>query len=86
MIQVMMHLEKEKRPSVEDLMQHPKLSQYIKEYSMRDMIMNTKKKEEDIIKKEKLVKEKEADIEKRLKEIEEKEKQLKELEERLLAR
>jgi len=69
-----MHLDKESRPSVEDLMQHPRLSKYIKEQSMRELLSNTKRKEEELLKKEKAVKEKEAEIERKLKDIEEKEK------------
>lgn len=59
-----MHLEKDLRPNVEDLMQHPKISHHIKEQNMRDIIASTKRKEEDLIKKEKLIKEKELAIEK----------------------
>lgn len=73
-IQAMMHLDKESRPSVEDLMQHPRLSKYIKEQSMRELLSNTKRKEEELLKKEKAVKDKEAEIERKLKDIEEKEK------------
>lgn len=62
-IQLMMHLEKEVRPSVEDLMQHPKISHHIKEQNMRDLVTSTKRKEEELVKKEKLIKEKEAEIE-----------------------
>jgi hypothetical protein len=60
----MMHLEKEKRPSVEDLMSHPKISHWVKENHMKDILSSTKKKEEELIKKEKQVKEKELEIEK----------------------
>ena len=64
MIQMMMHLECTQRPSVDDLMQHPKISQHIKEQSMREVVHNIKKKEEDLLKKEKVIKEKESDLEK----------------------
>lgn len=53
---------------------------------MREFVSNTKRKEDDLIKKEKLIKEREADIERKLKEIEEKEKMLNDLEEQLLMR
>ena len=45
-------------------MSHPKISQHIKEQSMREVVHNIKKKEEDLLKKEKVIKEKETDIEK----------------------
>lgn len=86
MIQAMMHLEKEKRPSVEDLMSHPKISKIIKEHDVQNYIVNQKRKEEDLLKKEKAVKEREVEIEKKLKEVEEKEKQLADLEAKLIAR
>ena len=52
----MMHLDKERRPSVEDLMQHPRISQYIRETNMKDIMYNIKKKEEDLTKKEATIK------------------------------
>ena len=86
MIQTMMHLEKEMRPSVEDLMSHPKISKIIKEQDVQNYMVNQKRREEDLIKKEKAVKEKEAEIERKLKEIEEKEKQLADQEAKLKSR
>lgn len=85
-IQSMMNLDKHKRPSVEDLMQHPQVSFRIKDQNIKDVYSGVKRKEEDILKKDKMVKEREADLDRQLKEIEEKENQLKEWEERLLAR
>lgn len=38
MIKWMMSQEKEQRPSVEDIMPHPKISHFLKEQSMKDMI------------------------------------------------
>jgi hypothetical protein len=49
----MMSLDQTKRPNVEELMSHPKISHNIKEQSMKDYIMSMKKKEEELIKKEK---------------------------------
>lgn len=63
-IQWMMNLDKNKRPSVEDLMQHPKISKYIKESGIKEVMSGIKKKEDELIKKEKVIKDKETDIEK----------------------
>lgn len=75
-VQWMMSLEKEKRPSVEDLMVHPQICYRLRDRRLREMQSNIKRKEEDLLKKERVVKEKESDIEKQMKEIEEKERQL----------
>ena len=63
-IQWMMNLDKNKRPSVEDLMHHPKISKYIKESGIKEVMSGIKKKEDELIKKEKVIKDKETDIEK----------------------
>lgn len=82
----MMSLDMETRPTVEDLMPHPKISHFLKEQSMKDMIHSYQRKEEELSKKDKMIKKKEQDLEKQLKELEEKDKMLKDWEERLLAR
>ena len=86
MIQAMMSLDKDQRPSVEDIMPHPKVSQHLKEQSMRDMIHSSQRKEEELKKKDKMIKQKELDLDVKLKEIDAKEKLLKEWEEKLVAR
>jgi hypothetical protein len=63
-IQTMMHLDKERRPSVEDLLVHPKISQFLKEAHLKESFTAIKRKEEDLLKKEKQIKEKEQDLEK----------------------
>lgn len=82
----MMSLEMEQRPTVDELYQHPKISQYVKEQTMQDMIHQYKRKEEDLAKRDKMIKRKELELENKLKEIDEKEKQLKDWEEKLLSR
>eukprot|EP00347_Sterkiella_histriomuscorum_P005663 403355737 len=85
-IKLMMSLEKEQRPNVDELMPHPKISCFLKEQSMKDMISASKHKEEELLKKDKMIKKKEQDLAQQLKELEEKDKMLKEWEEKLLQR
>ena len=52
MIQCMMDLDHIKRPNVEDLMQHPKISKVIKELHFKDVCSGIKRKEADLIKRD----------------------------------
>jgi hypothetical protein len=85
-IKWMMSLEMETRPTVEEIMPHPKISHFLKEQSMKEMIHSYQRREEELQKKDKMIKKKEQDLDKQLKELEEKDKMLKDWEERLLAR
>lgn len=49
----MMNLDKDRRPAVEDLMAHPKISQFVKEAHLKESYTAIKRKEEDLTKKEK---------------------------------
>jgi hypothetical protein len=48
----MMDLDHIKRPNVEDLMQHPKISKVIKELHFKDVCSGIKRKEADLIKRD----------------------------------
>lgn len=60
----MMHLEKDKRASVEDLMLHPQICLRLRDRKLKEMQTNIKRKEDALIKKEKQVQEKETLIQK----------------------
>ena len=69
----MMSLDKDKRPSVEDLMVHPQICYRLRDRKLKEMTTNIKRKEDDLLKREKVLKDKESDYEKQLKDIETKE-------------
>ena len=60
----MLSLEKEKRPSVEELMVHPQICYHLREKKIKEMDTNIKRKAQDIDKKDKTLKEREIQIEK----------------------
>jgi hypothetical protein len=66
----MMNLDKDKRASTEELMVHPSICYWLRDRRLKEMHVNTKRKEEEIGKKEKSIKEKEMEIEEKMKEIE----------------
>ena len=70
----MLSLDKDRRPSVEELMVHPQICYHLRERKIKEMDVNIKRKATDIDKKEKAVRDKEAELDRQLKEIEEKEK------------
>lgn len=51
-IQSMMEIDHLKRPNVEDLMQHPKISKVIKELAFKDVCSGIKRKEADLQKRD----------------------------------
>jgi len=59
----MMHLDKDKRASVEDLMTHPQICFKLRDRKLKEMQGNIKRKEDDVSKKERLIKEKEQELE-----------------------
>jgi len=59
-IQSMLNLDQNKRPSVEKLMMHPKVCFVVKTLEIKRMEQNLKRKEDEIYKKDKLFREKVA--------------------------
>jgi hypothetical protein len=67
----MISVDKLKRPNVEDLMAHPKIGVINRDLKNKELIMNIKKKESEIIQKEDRLKAKEDLLEVEEKKIEE---------------
>ena len=67
----MLSLDKDKRPSVEELMVHPQICYHLRERKIKEMDSNIKRKANDIEKRDKTMKEKEVQIAKELKELDE---------------
>lgn len=72
-IQKMMDLDDQRRPSVNDLMVHPKICFMLRNMHLGDMRQNIGRKQQQLKEMEKTLKEKEKQMEKLTKEIEEKE-------------
>lgn len=79
-IQSMIQQDPEKRPSADDILQHPQISVRSKDKKHKEYYANLKKKEGELEKKEKVIKEKYEDNIKKLKELKEKEERLQLLE------
>jgi NIMA (never in mitosis gene a)-related kinase 2 len=69
MIKWMMSIEQSQRPNVEDLMQHPRISKFIKELQFKDIWASAKRKEAELLKREADLKAREDDQLRELKEI-----------------
>lgn len=48
-IRAMISVDKSKRPNVEDLMAHPKIGMINRDLKNKELVMNIKKKEADIL-------------------------------------
>lgn len=81
-IECMLQLDQEKRPSVNDLLNLPQVSKIVSELKFKETYRKLRQREKDVEKREQLVSQKEKILEEKLKQIEEREKAVTELESR----
>ena len=80
LIESMLQVDKDKRPSVRDLLQSSKIQFRVSKIQLKDKQSSLQNKEKELIKREKAVEEKEKLFEEKLKALEEREKSVIELE------
>lgn len=81
-IESMLNLDQEKRPSVNDLLNLPQVSKIVNEFKFKESYRKLKEREKEVEQRELLVSQKEKMLEEKLKLLEEREKAVNELESR----